>query len=508
MQTKMLKKLKKPVIYDYNHNFVNLEVKNVEKAYPEKVFFTLTEDGEINNFEITNIDHSDVESQKATSNKASTRTVPNILNRRKICEMAPAEMDIVFTNTETNTEILFNSGTMSDRPVLKSESVKKEGKHKRLSHQRKQEHSLNDTWCELPHWVTSVVNDEQELNNDSSTELKNAKENKLKLRPRKYNKKRKTSVAEAEQKKELSSMSGKAHKDSLPKFHAFCPLQEMEYKNLQDQVDFSTNEIFSKYNYEFYVTDKLDCFTDCVVDSDDTHNSLSTVYDNDIHEREYDINGNELDVYDVTYCSPVKSDRNEETALANQSVSCLEYWDEDILLLSNEELNCYDHCLEGCTSNSIKTRGVRNYSVTKDKILTETVKENSSGTIHNSNYQAHFEYVDLYNTNTDTNSANSIVEEESYDISLTIDTDTLPQYVCQNIELPIAEAKTFYDKTDTERNVFVESESTFERNDSDIILDLDELNYVLGICEKQMKDSNGDTLQKRTNKECDRNTKE
>lgn len=58
MQTKMLKKLKKPVIYDYNHNFVNLEVKNVEKAYPEKVFFTLTEDGEINNFEITNIDRS------------------------------------------------------------------------------------------------------------------------------------------------------------------------------------------------------------------------------------------------------------------------------------------------------------------------------------------------------------------------------------------------------------------------------------------------------------------
>ncbi|XP_076238927.1 uncharacterized protein LOC143182070 [Calliopsis andreniformis] len=479
----MLKKLNTFVAFDYNNcNSWEFETNNFEDTNAENVFVIITEDEELvpkknkskkmDNFEITK-EHNEITTlQTSISNKILTRTVPNILKHHRVRETVPTEVDIVPMNAEINTEIPFDSTTIPDRQFFEQESIKKEGKRKKKSHKRKEHQSFSNRWHELPSWsiYSSTDNKQGTLNENlfKASELRNTSGEKELKCIKKHSRRHKVSTVKNEQTKELLfPVSYDVFMDSPPDFQSFYALQEIEDKNLQDSVDFSSNEIFSTYNYELYDVNKLD-----YLNSEETYTSLSTIYNNDIYETQFDINGN-------------KNQHEKADCLSNTWCSS---------------------CLNDYTIDCTMTSGLENHTFTKDKVLTETLNEN----LVNNEYQVYFNCLDSHVTNTSIN--DDALKKCNIETSLTIDTEVFPQYLFENIELPSTDLSTFYEETHGGKNIVVESNNTIQENEYvfnefNEHYQLDELDYILGMCQNQMRRScNEDMLQTQTKR--NKNSKE
>ncbi|KAK1135022.1 hypothetical protein K0M31_007795 [Melipona bicolor] len=217
-----------------------------------------------------------------------------------------------------------------------------------------------------------------------STELKNCtQEKELKHHTNKQDKKQGISVLKNDQ--ERSSMSDHTLTDFTSECQIFSSFEEIDSNNLQDSIDFSSNEIFNKFNYEFYDSNNLDCCTKYIENSDNTYNSFNTKYDDSNYIKEYDINDNKIDTSEaLTYWSLTDNEQGEIDVSIKRSIIASEYWNAD---LGNKKSkcssnSCCDHCLEDCVSNWIATSGASMFR--KDRLLTETFNDDSQVNWNNS----------------------------------------------------------------------------------------------------------------------------
>lgn len=536
---------------DWNSNPFNLEYENLNNIYPERVYLAATDNEEqsclegvnaiqercgfemLNNTQIVNTVRNEVvKQQKSTSNKISTRTVPNILKNNlkshRASEIAPTETDVVRNSTETSVQFLINSTVKPSGSLLKNESTKKESKRKRLSHRRKQEHNYTDIWQDLPNWNTySLIDEENEVSNTSlyaSPDLETSKqEKKLKRHVKRPNGKHKMSVLKSERNKDSSPpISRDLSMDFVSDFHTFPSSQETEPKDSQDPIDFTSNEIFSKYNYECPGTNKFDCFAECIMVSHETCDSLSIIHENDFHEKGYDMNGNEIDVQKPARCSSMHNEQNEGP-LKRQTLIPSEYWSEDVPVLCNKNPNCSSdlccgYCQEDCVSNWITSSGAQNVTLTKNKVLTEALNENLINECSNTDHQINFRRSDLHVTWSDEYSTDDTLKEENADNnSIIVGAEVYPQCAFENnIELPLFDLTTMHNEDGVEKNIFEESTSTVEGREYELLDDSNDISLLesdtdllLYISEEEMENACViDTWQAETNKQYNTNNDE
>lgn len=536
---------------DWNSNPFNLEYENLNNIYPERVYLAATDNEEqrclegvnaiqercgfemLNNTQIVNTVRNEVvKQQKSTSNKISTRTVPNILKNNlkshRASEIAPTETDVVRNSTETSVQFLINSTVKPSGSLLKNESTKKESKRKRLSHRRKQEHNYTGIWQDLPNWNTySLIDEENEVSNTSlyaSPDLETSKqEKKLKRHVKRPNGKHKMSVLKSERNKDSSPpISRDLSMDFVSDFHTFPSSQETEPKDSQDPIDFTSNEIFSKYNYECPGTNKFDCFAECIMVSHETCDSLSIIHENDFHEKGYDMNGNEIDVQKPARCSSMHNEQNEGP-LKRQTLIPSEYWSKDVPVLCNKNPNCSSdlccgYCQEDCVSNWITSSGAQNVTFTKNKVLTEALDENLINECSNTDHQINFRRSDLHVTWSDEYSTDDTLKEENADNnSIIVGAEVYPQCAFENnIELPLFDLTTMHNEDGVEKNIFEESTSTVEGREYELLDDSNDISLLesdtdllLYISEEEMENACViDTSQAETNKQYNTNNDE
>ena len=511
---------------DWNNSF-SLEYENLNNIYPERIYLAAT-DNEIqscleemnamqerrgletlNNIRIPNADRNEVvKRQKCSSNKASTRTVPNILKNNlkshRASQVAPTERDVVHDRTETSVQFLINSAAMPGSSV-RNESIKQQSKRKRLSHRRKQEHNYTGIWQDLPNWnMYSLSNEENEASNASlcmSPDSESPKQGKkLKRSVKKLNEKLKMSVLKSERSRDsLPPMPCDLSVDFASELHAFPSSQEAEPKESQDPIDFTSNEIFSKYNYE------------CIMVSDETRNALSL-----IHEKGYDMNGNEIDVQKPARCSSTHDEQDEGDPLRSEALISTGYWSEDVQLPCNKNRNCSSdlccgYCQEDCVSNWITASGAQNVTFTKNKVLAETLNENLINECSNADHQIHFRRSDLHGSD-EHSTDETLREENAGDNSIAIDSEAYPQCAFENnIELPLFDLITAYNEDEDEKHVFEGSTSTVEGREydgNDISLHESDPDLFLYISEEEMENAVVDISQAETNKQCNANNEE
>ncbi|CAL7934002.1 unnamed protein product [Xylocopa violacea] len=328
----------------------------------------------------------------STFNKTS-RTVPNILKNNSRLHRISKSLNVA--DTEKNLEISLISDAISEQILCENILLKRKTKYKDISCKRKQKFSSKDTCDELSKLdICPFVDNEHEvLDEHSFTSTKFRKKYSRRKRLKRYVKKcyrkRKTSVDMNQSEEDLlCPVSHEVSTDHTTEC-VFSPLQEIESGSLQDSIDFSSNEIFNKFNYEFYNNNStLDSFTWDTMDSDETHNSLSTTYDS---EKEYDINGNEIDAYDLMECWPLTANKQSKRSTSPSKFSkCSENWDEDTGIKGNTDI--------------------------KDRLLTETVDEDSEDDLNC--YHLHTtESIEYLNDSTlneynDRNTCSSVIDTE------------------------------------------------------------------------------------------------
>ncbi|XP_076672103.1 uncharacterized protein LOC143371111 isoform X3 [Andrena cerasifolii] len=533
---------------DWSSYSFNLEYENLNNIYPERIYLAATDKEMqsclkevtaiqercgfemLKNIQVLNTDRNEVvKQQKCTPNKISTRTVPNILKNNlkshRASQVAPTETDIVHNRAETSIQFLIDSTVVPGSSLLKNESIKKQSKRNRLSHRRKQEHNYTGIWQDLPNWnMYSLINEENEASNTSLytlPDLESSKQGKkLKRHVKKRNEKHKMSVLRSEQNEDsLPPIPCDLSVDFPSEFHTFPSPQETEPKDSQDPIDFTSNEIFSKYNYECQGTSKLDCFAECIMVSDETRSALSIIHENDGHGKGYDMNGNEIDVQKPARCSSMRNEQNEEDSLTSHTFISSEYWSEDVQFPCNKNPNCSSdlccgYCQEDCVSNWITTSGAQNINFTKNKVLAETLNENLINECSNTDHQIHFRRSDLHVTWSDEHSTDDILKEENADNnSITIGSGVYPQCAFENnTELPLFDLTPTYNEDGVGKDIFEESTSTVEGreyNGNDISLLESDPDLFLYISEEEMESACIiDTSQAETNKQYNTNNEE
>ncbi|KAK9300303.1 hypothetical protein QLX08_006976 [Tetragonisca angustula] len=339
----------------------------------EKIYFV-----ELNNSESINVYYNTNTKQDISILNRTSRTVPNILksNSRlhRIFKTAAAKSNCFFEGITDTKQVL----VVASEPTMSGNTFAKEIKHKKVSRRRKQKLNYVNTYHE-PNWnIFSFVDKEKEMldkNISMSTELESCtQEKELKHRTNKQDKKQRMSVLKNDQ--ERSSMSDHTLTDFTSECQIFSSIEEIDSNNLQDSIDFSSNEIFNKFNYEFYDSNNLGCCTKYIENSDNTYNSFNTKYDSN-YIKEYDINDNKIDTSEaLTYWS--STEQGEIDVSIKRSIMAPEYWNAD---LNNKKSkcsssnSCCDHCLEDCVSNWIATSGASMFR--KDRLLTETFNDDS-----------------------------------------------------------------------------------------------------------------------------------
>ncbi|CAK9820714.1 Zinc finger protein 69 homolog [Anthophora plagiata] len=421
------------------------------------------------------------------------------------------EIDNSFVDVRNMEETVHSTDTLLDHHFSENIFVKKKNKQEKISHKRKQELSFSNTWHDLPNWnISPFTDDKKEVLGENifrtSTRLKvSTDRRKMKQCNKNQSKKQGVSVLRSKQKENpLLPMSHSVSTDFSSECQALPSLEDIESKHLQDSIDFSSNEIFNKFNYEFYDNISLDRFTWHLTDSDETCTSLSTTYDNDTYGKAYDINANEIDLYETTTNrSLTQNKQNKENISMKQSLMFSEYQDEDILVNdTNFKCSCGSCCdFNDCASSWIINNGV--HTLTKDKLLAETFNENSQ--IQMKNLHLNITKPSEYLINDTLNNLNS-----GKTCSSLIDTESLLQYV-DNIDSPLIEFASYPNEKDKDNEIYTEATYTQENQEFNAISNSSEETDSSGILEmfknetKNLHDT--DVTQAEGNKICDRNKK-
>ncbi|XP_015431675.1 PREDICTED: asparagine-rich zinc finger protein AZF1-like [Dufourea novaeangliae] len=405
------------IIVDNNGNSLNLEHENLENVCTNTVMLPGEENKmkcfeelnknkkkrklwKTNNGESNSIYNEVPKEQFSAYTKVSTRRVPNILKNNMKLHTA--------TKTAPNET---NSGFNHINSPSKRNCIKREGE--RSSHRRKQEHSFMDVW--------------------------------------------------QEKEKSLFPKSHDISTEFIPEFDV-SSLQETEPKNLQDSIDFSSNEIFSKFNYELCGVNNMSDFTDYTTDLNETCNSSITIYDSSIYEKKLDVNDNEIDICKTFQSSLMNIKHNEEDVSTAQYSTTSEYWANYLSQLNDENPNCSSdlccgYCLEDYTFHRVVSSGANTSTTMKNKVLSETIDGNSVTKNNDINYQNNCDCSSSYITKADVcSTAATLTEEYSANSSylLTIDSKVCPQNVLENTESSFTESIISSNEEDTKKEIFKE----------------------------------------------------
>ncbi|XP_053979578.1 uncharacterized protein LOC128876855 isoform X2 [Hylaeus volcanicus] len=397
--------------------------------------------------------------------KASTRTVPNILKNNLKWHRTLVKVPIE-THTALNTE----QGAQVSLDNLRKKMVKTEVKC-RSSTKRKQKYSFKDIWYELPNWdIHSFLDNKKKSLNKNlfpSAKLKaSTQKQMLKHLTKRRHKKHDVSVCNTEQKKDLtSSISHDLSKEIIPEFRIFPASQKNDLNDLQIPIDFSSNEIFSEFNYESYGLSNLNYLTDYTISLDETHNSLSTTHDSDISEKKYDINGNELDIHE-TYL--IQDKQSDEEVSPDQSLTSSEYWCKEVPIFSNKKFNfssefCCSHCLDDCVSNWVTTSEANNNIRMKNKVLSGISEKQSIISNNSIADQENFNCSNSHTTETYAYSTDDSLDgecSEQYSCSLMSETQTCFKSPLENIVIT-----DLYGETDIQENISTETSNTVQQEE-------------------------------------------
>lgn len=379
------------------------------KEFKEQCYFEINDTikKEKDNFETHNVDDN-----KVLHNFESVRTIPNILkNNSKLNKKIFSQLNEIDEN-QNNVQIPF----IYENPSQKNKCFKKETKCKYLSRKRKQGLGFTDVWNEFPSWnIDSSVDDKKKILNESS-------HTSLKLEaPTKQSKLTKHEVSLLKTKQPENS-----HNIPINFSSEYICSQEFESTDLQDSIDYSGNEIFSKFNYELYSDNNLTDSNMYMLNSNETYNSLSTTNDSDTFEKEYDLNSNKVDTSDEGYRS-----------LINESLASSDHLEKDVLLLDNNKLDwtcdsrC-DHCLENCVSSWITATETINNVSQKDKMLAGIINPNA---VHMDN-EIDLDSADIYDIYLATDTSSKAESTRTLSSENSID----------NIDLSLSELASYCDE--------------------------------------------------------------
>nr|XP_034174848.1 protein RPN4-like isoform X2 [Osmia lignaria] len=372
------------------------------KEYKEQCYFEINDmiNKEKDNFETYNVDDD-----TALHNFETVRTIPNILkNNSKLNKKIFSQLNETDEN-QNNVQIPF----IYKNPFQENKCFKKETKCKYLSRKRKQGLGFTDVWNEYPSWnIDSSVDDKKKISNKSF-------HTSLKLEAPTKQRKLTCHTKQQDIKHEMSLLKTKQNENScnIPTNYSseYICLQEFECTDFQDSIDFSGNEIFSKFNYELYSDNNLTGSNMYMLNSNETYNSLSTTNNSDTFEKEYDLNSNKVDTSNEGYRS-----------LTNESLAFSQHLEKDILLLNNNKLDwtcdshC-DHCLENCVSSWITANETINNAFQKDKMLAGIINPKA---IHTDN-EIDLDSTDIYDiylatdTSSKADSTRTLSSENSID---------------------------------------------------------------------------------------------
>lgn len=323
-------------------------------------------------------------------NKAPRR-IPNILKNsarlNRSFEVDEEQTKCSFTNissVEQNRQIPVTADDLSEDTLAENLLIKKRNKCKRLSQRRKQKHHFVDVGHELPKWSTcsSIDGDEETLGAKIRvpTTLRASAQGRGLKRYRKRNRKQEVAVVESNEKEDLpASESQNISLDFDPEYGA----SSSSSKDFPDTVDFSSNEIFHKFNYEFYGNNSSNCSSWYMADFDEVHDPFNATLDSDIFEMKYDINGNEIDTcktaVDWSLNEKMKEGRNISES---ESLMPSELLSEDTSLSSEQKSedvsNSYcDYCFEDCVSNWLTTEQEQNRMYIKHELLPDSRSEDA-----------------------------------------------------------------------------------------------------------------------------------
>nr|XP_012141932.1 PREDICTED: B-cell lymphoma 6 protein homolog isoform X1 [Megachile rotundata] len=346
-------------------------------------------------------------------NEMSARMVPNILKRnskvnRKVCpQLNVTDRNSAFANENKNF-------------FQENNCLKKEIKHKRLTNRRKQGLSLVNIWHELPNWnICSIVDDKEKMSNKNlSTSMKedvSTNQRKLRHYTKKQDKQDEVPIYKIEQHENQFPQSHNVSLD-FSDFASSC-LQEVESVDLHNSIDFSSNEIFSQFNYEFYGESNSNDLTE-------NYDSLSSI---------------------------------------NESLMSSEHSNNDTSLLDDRQLNqscdsyC-NYCLENCVSSWILASEANNNTLQKDRMLTATYNQNKIDSPNNCNLN-----TDMHNT---------YLMNETLGGNNCERTTLLINYL-DNIDQPLTELIN-YNNEYVREEVFKETISFDQRQTCDILTDFND----------------------------------
>ncbi|XP_078037293.1 uncharacterized protein LOC144470228 [Augochlora pura] len=266
-----------------------------------------------------------------------TRRIPNILksNPKKYRNGEELSNEIVLTNIEKTVQGVYKpieelNNLYSEKPCLINNN-----NCRKLTRQRKQQYDFIDTIQKSSNICVFV---------DDETDTKNYEERKgIKRGRRKQKSENKVPAFETKKQEENSLTSDDKSVEFMTEHNVTPYLNQTEFMDLEGSIDFSSNEIFSNFNYELY--------------------SSSTIYDSEICEKQYDMNSNEIDIDKTT----------EYSILSEHSNKDLPYYDK--------KSNCSSSlCCSYCNENNVSGIEERN---TMNEIVSENAVINDSKT----NYQ-------------------------------------------------------------------------------------------------------------------------
>ncbi|XP_076766672.1 uncharacterized protein LOC143433271 [Xylocopa sonorina] len=451
-------------------NSVSLDMlQNKEHCYTEEISLSNKEEYFVKQKKFQFVEMQDITNENdptSTFNKTS-RTVPNILKNKSKLHRISKSLDV--TNAAISEQILCEN-------IL----LKRKTKHKDVSCKRKQKFSSVDTCQELPKLdICSFVDDEHEiwdkhLFTSTKYRKKCSRRKRSKRCVKKCYRKRKTSVdVNQSEKNLLCSVSHEVSTDYTSEYNAFSPLEEIESGSFQDSIDFTSNEIFNKFNYEFYNNNNsnLDCFTWDTMDSDETRNSLSTTYES---EKEYDINGNEVNTYDLMECWPLTGNKQDKRSTSPSKFYWdEEYWDEDTDINDNTGI--------------------------KDRLLTETVDDDSEDDLNN--YHLHMtESVEYLNDSTlneynDKNKCSSVIDTVCLPYEDDISSPLMDFISYSNGK--IIETEMFHETRNNQEDNIVNDSSNETDSGGEFLMSENQGEDLYSLCTSQIPENNGHSTNKK-----------
>lgn len=487
--------------FKFDYNSRKLHNENTKNIYSNAVLDVISEkqyNKEINiseekkNIEeldnVKTINYPDINTKQYISilNKTS-RKVPNILKNKSKSERI-FEADATKSNSfkdvtkKDQHESLYNPDSISEYNSSENILTKKEKKHKRVSRRRKQELNFTNICHELPKWsICSFVDDKKKMIGKKLGKPKTLESltqgKKLKHHSRKQNKKQQISILKNKGKeKYLPSIS----QDILTDYSSECQnlsfSKEIESNDLEDLIDFSSNEIFNKFNYEFY-NNNSDCYT-CYSMNYETCNSLSAIHESDSYENIFDINDNEVDICNTTlYSSLTDNEQDEKNISIRKFMMSPDYKSEDLSFSSDNKSKCSsdsfcNYCFEDCVSNWIETSAASIHSEAFNDIKQSNL---DSSYFHTSKYNEYM--ID----DREYSSRRSSLTESECSLEITDDIDSL-----------LTEFERYSnEKKNTETEIFKQTIYTQKQKEYDVSMgNLYNTNIL------QIQDDNGTSINK------------